>query len=563
MIGRCIRFRLLKRPTERWFFFLTLLLLFLITFPPVLRAEPLISPEEAVLYLESGDFSYNIDVNFSRIAEKSPRYYREKKKELSSWLKQDPNDPERVITYLDFLNEAGFNGEARELADRYLVPFRDLYRKTSAALPALWYMKTANATGDEKDLDESYQGILPFLESGKAPLDMVLTAMENRERGNSYQLALKVAGFYFTVYPEEAKLFFQAFLLSMGRSLYETVPALLEEASHLLPKNTKGEEEKNYKLKTYFQNALSQAEDTIHLNVLDRALALDGENYQYLLTSAGFRTLVRWFSQIGTLSRISSPDIDLKEVRDSFSEAAPEMTKRIKADLNKALSLRPPYDVEIFLAAALAEASFGNTDRTLAFAKEALEKRPDNPRCYDALLFALLYQHIHRENPLEIAREELTEVLMRKSEAGLASAYDYFSLAALTMMDLSDTSGKEREKKIAALEQYAQASLDKSEEWYGYLALGNALLLRGNTTSAMKLYQQAESIGGNQALPLVKTNLGILYAVEGKKELAVAALSEALAIDMREREGEGPEEVKEAASGGSRARRALDLITDD
>ncbi len=540
--------------------FLCLLLLNLLVLAHTLDAGPLIDPEDAAQYLESGDFSYNIDVNFSRIAKKSPRYYAEKQKEISSWVKEDPNDPKRVITYLDFLIEAGFNHEAAELADRYLGPFRDLYQQTNAALPALWYMKTANAAGEKKDLDEAYEGVRPFLESGKAPLDMVLTAMENRERSNSYQLAMKLAGFYFTVYPEEPELFFRTFLISMGKSLYETVPAFLEQASQLLPQNSEGGQEKQeeqkeeHQLKTYFHTVLSQAKENIHLDILDRAVALDEDNYQYRLTSAGFRTLVRWFSQISTLSRVSTPEIGLKEIRNSFSKAAPEMTERIKTDLKKALSLRPSYDVEIYLAAALAEASFGNTDKTLSYAEKALETRPDNPRCYDALLFAYLYRHIHREDPLEAAQEDLKDVLARKSQAGLASAYDYFSLAALTMMGLSDAGNNEWKERLAVMERYAEASLDRREEWYGYLALGNALLLKGNTSSALRLYRHAESIGGDKALPLVKTNIGILYAVEGKKDLAVASLSEALGISKLDRE-------TETIGEGSRARRALKHIT--
>lgn len=470
-------------------------------------------------FLESGELSYTIDINFSRIVWKSKTEYAEAIEKAEKELQRKPEDLDRVIQYINACQAAGRHELAVRKAEEYLPQIHGEYKDRQDEPAARMLVQATNVTGPREAQITAYETIRPFLELGDAEVETVYAALENREILQDYHLGFRIAEFYQKIYPYEGGLYFKGFLMTLNNSLYSTIPFMISSIHERI-----GDTER-FLLEYY--RAL---EDSIYLDLLDKAVELEPNNYQYLLSSVGYRALVRWFSQLSTI--MVEENVNINSVREIFSSLKLDQDKRLMEDLELALQVRPKHDDQIYLAAALFYATTGKIDRAFEYVDKALQIRPDHPEAYNAKVFLQMLGFADKDTPPSAAeRQKIENILKRKMERTVVTAYDLYVLSGLRMLALRDgADGPDRERLMKEMEQYALQSLQVEDTAFGRISLGNALLLQNRIGEAIEQYKNAKERISSDLLYAATANLGVAYLLQGKKEAGALEIRDAMEL---------------------------------
>jgi tetratricopeptide (TPR) repeat protein len=463
-----------------------------------------VSVENARDYLESGELSYTIDINFSRINWKTEAEYRREMDKAEKVWRQHPESSAMLVQYLGACEAAGRRDLAAETAGNHFQMLQEEYKERRDETSARRLLIAANLTGSRELQISAYETVRPFLELGNAEAATVAAALDNRELLGDYHLGFRIAEFYQKIYPYEAEIFFRGFLMTLNNSLYRTIPFMV----NAIHQQMEGLEEF---LREYFRNVA----DSIYLDLLDTAAELEPDNYQYLLSSVGFRALVRWFTQMSTL--MVEEEADFTGIQDVFNSLRLEEDETLRNDLEKALAVRPEADHQVFLAAALYQTTLGDTERAREYVEKALQIRPDLPEGYNARIFLEMFSFAGEETaPTAEQRGRIANILNEKMKHAGEHAYDLFVLSALQLLTLRDgIGGAGREQALSEMESYARKSLEVEENAPARLSLGNALLLRGEVKEAVEQYTLARQLSSEDFLYASTANLGVAYMIMG------------------------------------------------
>ena len=486
-----------------------------------------VSRDNAADYLEYGELQYQISVGFSDVSRQTPEEARAGAETLLKVVEQTPADYAAVTRAVAQCLDSGMTAEAAALAEEYGPVFLRLYGRDPADTNARNLLDISSVSGRAEFRDEAYERVRPLLESGTASVPTVLAAMNNR--AENPELAFRIASFYQQVYPGEAELYFQAFLLTLDISLNRTLPALLRESFAVLESppasGAAREEDVKQALLSYFDSVRG----IMYLDLLDKAIGLDKNNYQYYVASFGFRALIRWFSQLGTLMMV--PDFDMEDMFRFIRDFDPVEGAVMRDHLEKALALRPPADIEAYLAAALYNTGPGNSGEMRRYAELAVSTRPDMAKAWNALIFSILFENLSGDDLLEQTADSLESVLVSKIKAAGPDAYDYYVLASLQKYKLGGASPARRKEAIELMRTRADKSLETDETFFGWLVSGNAFLLQDRPEEALASYSRAEKAADNASLFYVYTNRGIALLVQGREEEGLAELNRALILN--------------------------------
>lgn len=491
-----------------------------------------LTPENAQDYLESGELSYTIEINFSRINWKEDDEYMRDIEKAADLLADNPRNTQRIVEYIAVCRKAGRFDLAAEAASKYYQIFQEEYKRTEDESSARRLLIAANQTGSREIQISAYETVRPFLELGDADIATVYAALQNREQLEDYHLGYRIAEFYQQVYPFEAELYFRGFLMTLNNSLHNTIPFMVAAIHERM-------EDMDAFLLEYYR----ALQNSVYLDMLDRAVELDSDNYQYLLSSVGFRAMVRWFSQLSTL--MVEGGTDLNGIQDIFNSLELDQDTKLKEDLKKALELRPSPDHQVFLAAALFYTTTGDPGRAGEYVEKALETRPDLPEAYNAKVFLEMLSFADSETPPEAAqRLRIEEILRDKMDGSGKAAYDLYVLSALRLLTLREGGNPgRREQVLSEMEGLARESLEYEDTLLGHLSLGNSLLLQERYALAEEEYRSALNREPDALRYAPTANLGVAYMLQGK-------------------ENEGKELIREAAEMTETNLHSASLLTD-
>lgn len=481
-------------------------------------------------YLESGDLNYTIEVSFTGIDRYEVSEIPEEIQSRREAIEENPGNPEIFVEYVEFLADTPFTDRTKATAENAMPAFLALHAQEGSIQTADWLLSIANAAGSEERLNQAYNGVLDILASREAPPEIVVKAMKNREAAGQPGTALSIGEDYLTDYPESAELHFRTFLLTTRRSIYEVVPRQIRNTAQSV---LGGGNPSGADMERFYKNYFSGLWDSLRIDLLERAVELEPENYQYTMTNTGFRALVRWLSLIQSIAVINpAGEIAIREI---FHNSDAASILAAKSSLETALLRRPDPDIQVFLAAAMHYATTGFHDQAVRYAQEARDTRPERPEGYDALVFLELIGNLGSETLSESLRNRITAILLDKIERVGENPYDYFALSGLETRNYLDSidSGPESELRDIRnrIRYYAQKSVDLQRSPYGLISLGNAELFGGNTRRAEELYAEAVELGGGGAKSLGLTNQAIAALLEEEENRARNLLRRALEQD--------------------------------
>jgi tetratricopeptide (TPR) repeat protein len=481
-------------------------------------------------YLESGNLNYTIEINFTGIDRYSLLQITEEITARRAAIDENPGSPAVFVEYVDFLAENGFSHRAEAPAENAMPTFLAIHAQEESVQTAEWLLTVANAAGSEERLNQAYNAVLDILAAHEASPEVVVEVMKNRETVGQSQTALAIGEDYLSLYPDDAELLFRTFLLTTRRSIYEVVPRQIRNtAQNVLAGRTPNSSD----MERYFSTYFSGLWDSLRLDLLERAVELEPENYQYNLTNAGFRAIVRWLSLVQSIA-VTDPsgEIDIEEI---FRKADTQSILTAKSSLETALLRRPDPDIQVFLAAAMHYATTGLYGQSIEYAREARETRPDRPEGYDALIFLELIGSLGTEALSEAMRNRITTILLDKLEEVGENPYDYFVLSGLETRGYIDSMDSASDSELRDLRNriryYAEKSLELSRSPYGLISLGNAELLGGNIDRAEELYSEAIELGVEGAKSLGFTNRAVAALLEEEENLALRLIRRALEND--------------------------------
>lgn len=477
---------------------------------------PQVTAENVQDYLETGELSYTIEINFSRIYWKTAAEYRREIAAAERKWKQDRDNPALLIEYINTCDAAERQELAAEAAEKHYQVLQDAYKQGRDEISARRLLIAANQTGSRELQISAYETVRPFLELGDAEPATVYAALDNRERLEDYHLGFRIAEFYRQIYPYEAELFFRGFVMTLNNSLYRTIPFMVN-AMH----------QQMESLESFLHEYFAAIADSVYLDLLDTAVDLEPDNYQYLLSSVGFRALVRWFTQMSTL--MVEKEADFTSIQDLFNTLSLGQDETLQNNLNRALEVRPEADNQVYLAAALYHATEGSMERAAEYIDKALQVRPDLPEPYNAQIFLEMLHFIDQDtSPTVEQRENIRGIINRKIDRAGENTYDLYVLSALSFLNIRDGGGSAgRSRALSEMKTYARRSLDREENALARLSLGNAFLLQGNVKQAAEQYRLAQELSSEDLLYAPTANLGVAYFMLGNpaeaKELILKA----------------------------------------
>jgi len=473
----------------------------------LLRAEVDVTPANAAGYLETGEMSYTVNVNFSRVTWKSEEQFAKEIRKAEEDLARDPENLDLAADFIELCREAGRDDLAGETAEAYVDRFFQEYKRNQDEISARRLLIATNQIGPEEAYFTAYEAVRPFLEQGTASIETVFAALQNRELAGDQQLGYRIAEFYQQFYPENGELFFRGFLLTLTNSLQRTIPYMIGAIHSQMDD-----------VDSYLQEYFQALESSVYLDILDRALELDPDNYQYLVASVGFRALVRWFSLLGTM--MQEEDLQLDSLQDLFDVLNRDQDQRLGQDLQKALKLRPPEDIQIFLAAALFHATAGDARHAGEYVRKALRLRPDVPEVYDAQVFTVLLELAGQdEDPSLEQRNRIEEILLDKMEKTGKNAYDLYVLSVLQTLKIRDgVTERQRVQLLQQMKSYIDDSLTMEDSLLGRLSRGNLALLEDRTEDAVSIYESAFVLEPERLHYTLQANIGVAYFMQGDSE---------------------------------------------
>lgn len=483
-------------------------------------------------YIESGDLNYTIEINFTGIDRYAVSEMPNEIQSRREAIDENPGNPAFFVEYVEFLADTRFSRQAETAAENAMPTFLSLHAQEGSIRTARWLLIAANATANEERLDQAYNAVLDLLASREASPEVVTEVMKNREAAGEPQTALSIGEDYLAQYPDNAEIHFRTFLLTTRRSIYEVVPRQVRNtAQNILLGGTPGSSD----MERFFESYFSGLWDSVRIDLLERAVELAPENYQYNLTNTGFRALVRWLSLVQSIA-VANPTGEIA-VHEIFRKTDTKSILAARSSLETALLRRPEPDIQVFLAAAMHYATTGFHDQAVRYAELAKNTRPERPEGYDALVFLELVGGLGTEIFSENARNRITAIILDKIEGVGENPYDYFVLSGLETRDYLDSIESASESELRDIKNriryYAQKSLDLRHSPYGLISIGNAELLGGNIDRANGLYAEAVEIGGQEAKSLGLTNQAVAALLEGEGRRARNFLRRALEQDPR------------------------------
>ena len=478
-------------------------------------------------YLESGDLNYTIEISFTGIDRYEGSRLPEEVRKRREAIEENPGNPAIFVDYVAFLAETGFSRQAESAAENAMPTFLALHTQEGSIRTADWLLTVANAAASEERLNQAYNAVLDLLASYEATPEVVVEVMKNREAVGQPRTAQSIGEDYLSVYPDDAELNFRTFLLTTRRSIYEVVPRQIRGTAQSV---LGGGKPTSSDMERFFETYFSGLWKSVRIDLLERAVELEPENYQYNLTNTGFRALVRWISLVQSIAVINpTGEIAIQEI---FHNADTRSILAAKSSLETALLRRPDPDIQVFLAAAMHYATTGFHDQAVGYAEQARETRPERPEGYNALVFLELIGSIGTDALSEGLRNRISSILLDKIEGVGENPYDYFVLSGLETRNYLDSAGSVPESDLREIRNqiryYAQKSLELQRSAYGLISLANAELLGGNTDRADELYAEAVELGGGEVKSLGLTNRAVAALLEEDEQQARRLLRRAL-----------------------------------
>jgi hypothetical protein len=379
-------------------------------------------------------------------------------------------------------------------------------------------------TQDADDFfDEAYNVLLPYLESGSARPSSVYTGMALRMAAEDYALAARIAEVYLTVYPRDARLYYGMFNASLAGNISRRVFSLLNAALEgFFPDGEAELTEEN--AADFFNRYWNLLSEHINIAALEKAVELDSSNFSYCLSAGFMKSMVLFFTKLGSLQlseNLSDEDI-LNILLNTGAEEAGDALRYLRM----AEAVQPESDVKLNLAYATYYSVLGNGRQALNETEAALEKRPDLPEVYDALLYSLMMRDVLEYGEFR-SFERAREVLEAKTDKSLGSAKDYYSLALLSHLGC-----EEENRCLEEMRRYLETSLEHNRAYFlSLLSMGTYHVLNENYDEALQWYAMAEDNAGFQQRASVLQNRGVTYMLLGKPGRGRAAFREALEID--------------------------------
>jgi len=498
-----------------------------------------ITPNNYFDYLESGEANYNIAVSIGGIKwDENRDDIGVDVRELEKRLADRPDDIDSLIELIALYNRLDRGDEATVLARDNLTLFENDYVAKGNETSAVAYAKAVTAANNDVLYDEAYLALLPFLESGEANKDTFETAITLRTAAMDYELAVRIADAYITVYPGEASEHYQKFSAISTRNVYNIIGYWLQSSAEIFLEG-RGEtsiNESNVEpfIRSYIQKISGAFEIPSIIEeyrfLIEKAVELDPDNYEYNLAAAIFKTLIVYYSAIGSVG--VAEDLDESSLVDLFRSSDPEGIANILPYLNRAETVRPKTDVQVYLAYALYYMSFGEFDSARKYARLAVDTRPDLPEAYDALIvITVLPIAVELQDDPGKMAEVFPELLNEKILNTGGDAYDFAVLAAVEFFRYPGAEPEGRQERLAQMKEYIDKSLEKDmNNPTALLNLGNFYILKGNYNKAIDVLTSAYKNAEQDKKPIFLNNRGIARVLNDDREGGIADLESALAL---------------------------------
>ncbi len=499
-----------------------------------------ITPENCHDYLESGEANYDIAVSTGSIEwDIDTEEIEGNISGLEKRLSDKPDDTEAIIELISLYSQIDRRDEATNLAQNNLALFEDNYLTRGDEASAVAFAKAVIGADNDDLCDKAYLGLQPFLESGEADEEVFKAAISLRIMVNDYELATRIADVYVTFYPDEASAHYQKFSVIAAKNIYGVVAYWLQKSVEVFLEG-RGETAINESnAKFFIEDYIKRIAGAFEISSLENAAELDPENYEYNLAAAIFKTLIVYYSAIGSVS--VSEGLDETDLLDLFRVTDPEGLANILPYLEKAESVRPETDVQVYLAYALYYMSFGDFEKAQDYARLAVDTRPDLPEAYDALIIVtVLPVAIEIQEDPGIAADIFPELLDEKIANTGGTAFDFAVLGAVEFFRYPNTDAANREEVLKQMKLYVDKSLaNDANNPTALLNLGNYYILKGEYANAIAISSDAYVAAGPDKKPLFLNNRGIAKVLAGDREGGITDLKKAIDIsDGNERSSE-------------------------
>lgn len=492
-----------------------------------------ITPENCCDYLESGEANYDIAVSTGNIEWDIDTEEIEKNiAGLEKRLSDKPDDTEAIIELISSYNQVGRKDEVNNLVQNNLALFEDNYLNRGDEAAAVAFAKAVIAADNDDLYDKAYLGLQPLLESGEADKETFEVAISLRIAADDYELATRIADTYIAVYPEEASAHYQKFSVVSARNIYGVVGYWLQKSVEVFLEGRSEIAINESNAGPFIEGYIKKIAGAFEIPSLEKAAELDPDNYEYNLAAAIFKTLIIYYSAIGSIT--VSEGLDETDLLDLFRATDPAGLANILPYLEKAESVRPESDVQVYLAYALYYMSFGDFEIAKDYARLAVDTRPDLPEAYDALIIVTVLPVAVeiQENPGKAA-DIFPDLLNEKIANTGGNAYDYAVLAAVEFFRYPNTDAANHGEVLEQMKLYVDKSLaNDANNPTALLNLGNYYTLKGEYEKAIAANSDAYVTADPDKKPLFLNNRGVVKALAGDREGGIADLKEAL--DMSE-----------------------------
>ncbi|MBN1411562.1 MAG: hypothetical protein JW969_12010 [Spirochaetales bacterium] len=482
-------------------------------------------------YLKLGQVNYSIKVNMDGIRLKEdvpPEEFQKRTEELTTLINEKPVDLDLRITLYDYYSENDRDREAKELMSESMKYFKKDYTEKKNEDSIYWYAKALINDMDDKNNEEAYRLLQPYLESGRASPRMYELAISMRVAVLDFNLATRIADAYIAVYPDDPEPYYQRFINVFAKSMYGIVSYMMNAAAsdYYAKKGISKLSREN--LGEFMEYYFIRLNQNLSVPDIEKAVKLAPESYRYNLAAGVFKTMVLFYTSM--MTKAQTVDIDDENILEVFKVVDEAGLNDARTYLLKALELKPEEDIQVFLGLAMYYLVSADFKTAESFARKAIALRPKAREAYDALITTVAMPVLSSgTEKLDDLLSVLSDILAEKLAKAGGAPDDYSSLAGFCLKEIKHADEKKREELLRKMKEYTDKALKLDPDHsLSLITLSSCYLLGNDPGKALEILEELEKTVPDEFKDMLYNNRGVIKAVMGRKKEGIADLQKAL-----------------------------------